>query len=215
MCVHISSWKLECGVGDELCMCESGARVSRCPIVSPQKPHCKDTVPKIRKKYSQKRNCPASVPISTFMCLWAIYIFPRSVSLFCCRKICGPILGIHKSPTYTWMWKLGRRPRNSFSGNGIFVAVQWSLQTGSTKTIYSILLSDSLCKDNLGVVYVVASLSYWINPGQMMSEAGNWAEPHPVVVDTCECNEQYANFHILSPPISTPSPPPPPPVKTE
>jgi hypothetical protein len=25
-------------------------------------------------------------PISTFMCLWAIYIFPRSICLFCCRK---------------------------------------------------------------------------------------------------------------------------------
>ncbi len=44
----------------------------------------------------------------SFMCLWAIYKFPRSVCLFCCRKICGPILG---------MWKLGLRPRNSFSGN--------------------------------------------------------------------------------------------------
>jgi hypothetical protein len=32
--------------------------------------------------------------ISTFMCLWAICIFPRLICLFCCRKICGPILGI-------------------------------------------------------------------------------------------------------------------------
>ncbi len=43
--------------------------------------HCKDAIPKIRNKYSQKRNIP------TFMCLWAIYIFPWSVCLFCCRKI--------------------------------------------------------------------------------------------------------------------------------
>ncbi len=39
------------------------------------------------------------------MCLLAIYIFPGSVCLFCSRKICGPILGIYKSLTYTWMWK--------------------------------------------------------------------------------------------------------------
>ncbi len=54
---------------------------------------------------------------------------PFSVCLFCYRKICGPIQGIYKSLTDTWMWKLGLRTPNSFSRNGIFVAVH----------------SDSLC----------------------------------------------------------------------
>ncbi len=56
--------------------------------------HCKDNIPKIRHTYSQKWNCAASVPIPTFTFLWAIYIFLRSVCLFCCRKIGRPIVVI-------------------------------------------------------------------------------------------------------------------------
>jgi hypothetical protein len=46
-----------------------------------------------------------------------LYFFPRLVYPFCCREICGPILGIYKSITDTWMWKLGLRPRNSQKRN--------------------------------------------------------------------------------------------------
>jgi hypothetical protein len=49
-------------------------------------------------------NCAASFPISTFMYLWAIYIFPWSVLV-----LGRPILGIYKSLKDTWMWKLGDR----------------------------------------------------------------------------------------------------------
>ncbi len=88
-----------------------------------------------RKSPTQKRNYGATVPISTFMCLWAVYIFPRSICLFCCRIKFGQILGICKSLTDTWMWKLGRRLRNSTEMeyiNGIFVAVHKSRRNAST-----------------------------------------------------------------------------------
>ncbi len=68
-----------------------------------QQLHCKDTVPEICNKYSQKWSWAASFPNSHILYLWAIYIFSQFAHLFCCSKIGGPIAGM--------------RPRSFISGN--------------------------------------------------------------------------------------------------
>jgi hypothetical protein len=63
----------------------------------------------------------ASAPMCTFMCLWAIYIFPGSVRIFPPAEKADPSWKyIIHSITDTWMWKLALRPRYSFSGNICF-----------------------------------------------------------------------------------------------
>ncbi len=80
-------------------------------------PHCKDKMPKIWNNYSQKKTIAVRVPISTFM-LWANYMYIPTMGLpFLLEEVCGPMLGIYKSLTDTWMWKLGLRPRNSQKRN--------------------------------------------------------------------------------------------------
>ncbi len=82
--------------------------------------------------YSQKWSFPKKnynvLSLNSYTHISVRFIYFRgSVCLFCCRKICGPILGICKSLTDTWMWKLGLMLRNSQKRNrylnGIFVAV--------------------------------------------------------------------------------------------
>ncbi len=49
--------------------------------------HCKEPTPKFERNIPIKGNFPATVPIPcTFVCLWAIYIFTRSVCLSAAGK---------------------------------------------------------------------------------------------------------------------------------
>ncbi len=79
-------------------------------VQEPKILHCKDKIPKFRNKYSQKRNIGVSVLISTFICLWAIYIFPLSAYLFCWRKYVDRSWDyINPSQTHEcWNWGCGR-----------------------------------------------------------------------------------------------------------
>ncbi len=67
------------------------------------------TAMKIPFMYSFPGNCAAWVPISTLVCLWAIYIFPGSVHIFFCSKIDPEILEIYKFLTDIWVQELGDR----------------------------------------------------------------------------------------------------------
>ncbi len=61
----------------------------------------------VQPPLSKNRIIMFCLPIPTLIYLWEIYILPGSVRLFCCSQICGPILGIYKSLTDTWMCKIG------------------------------------------------------------------------------------------------------------
>ncbi len=78
-----------------------------CPVQRPKKNGCWCKFP-----YT-------ATPISTFMCLWAICIFPGSVYIFPPAEQADPSWG-YMIRSDTWMWKLGLRPRYSFSGNICF-----------------------------------------------------------------------------------------------
>ncbi len=74
-----------------------------------------DTVPKIWNRYSQKWNCTASFPIPALMyCIWEGFIYSHHGSAYFSS---GPIVGIYKSLTDTWMLKLAPRPHSFISGN--------------------------------------------------------------------------------------------------
>jgi hypothetical protein len=88
------------------CKVRKGGRLRR--IYTVQRHNTKN-VKQIFPEKELRRHSPNSY---TFMFLWAIYIFPRSVCLFCCRKIGVPsvrIYSIARSQIHecgSWDWGL-------------------------------------------------------------------------------------------------------------
>jgi hypothetical protein len=87
-----------------------------CPMFNMNALHCNEKNHLQYSMYSFSGNCMASDPISSFMCLWDIYIFPVSVHISC-KRIVTSIVGVYKS--------LGLCPRNSLSGNICFQFSDW------------------------------------------------------------------------------------------
>jgi hypothetical protein len=88
---------------------------------------------KFETNIPRKENCAATIPISTCMCLWAIFIFPPSICLFCCRIYVDRSWEyINRSQTHecvNWDWGHAIPIRKEFI-NVIFVAVHAVFKEG-------------------------------------------------------------------------------------
>jgi hypothetical protein len=61
------------------------------------------------------------------VCQRFIYSIPTIGLPILLQENCGPILDIYKSLTDTWVWKLGLKQRNSFSGSTLEFSLQCDL----------------------------------------------------------------------------------------
>ncbi len=95
------------------------SRVPASPITGISLSEAVRTVTKIPVMFSFSGNCGASIPISTTFtfCERLIQYIPRIGPNISCCRIGTSIVGIYKSLTDTWLWKLRLWPSNSFSGN--------------------------------------------------------------------------------------------------
>ncbi len=84
---------------------------------------CKEPIPQILNKYSQKRNCAATVPIPYIHVSVSDLYIPTMDLPILLPEICGPILGIaHRQMNVEIGTEAAQFPEKEYI-NGIFVAV--------------------------------------------------------------------------------------------
>jgi hypothetical protein len=131
-------------------------RLQFCLLICTAKNQCR----KIWNKYSQKRNCAGSVPISTFMCLWAIYIFPGSAySAAGMWTDPGNISIDHRHMNVEIWTEAAQIPEKEYI-NGIFLAV-WLGQQWKTVTFLYICIFFTACTaylfgNKLSILYSIS-----------------------------------------------------------
>ncbi len=78
--------------------------------------HCTENSKQIFLEMKLRGLVPNS-SIHVFVSEIYVYIFPRTVRLFCYRKIGGPTVEIYESITDTWLWIMRTRRHSFISGN--------------------------------------------------------------------------------------------------
>ncbi len=86
--------------------------------------------------------------------LYNILMIGPHILLYC---LCWPIVGIYKSLTYTWMWKLGTRPHSFISGN---ICFEFSVQC--ICSVYIVHTLVWMCNIAFPGPSIVVSYNHWI-----------------------------------------------------
>ncbi len=165
--------------------------------------------------YSFSGNCATSFPIFTFMCLWAIYIFPGSAHIFSCRRIGRSMWEyINRSQNHEY-WDYGR----AIPSMGIFVTNFFAVcvlhifnYCGSTTYTCRNLKIKSYNSDQDGLCYsehccgTVTFLSFFLSFYFFRSGFDFWQVTVPVAVPApyldykktqLKCFKKYIDFLML------------------